>query len=199
MEDDPRCRQHGQSFGILPKGVLYFAPPGEEVLENHKWLKFTVRKPLSEDSLDMPDTHQKHTRDHIPESLAETDRNGEQSEVRIRIWPNPRPENGNIKANCKTNDHEQELFGKMNQTTTFVLSTKQYLEGVCLQVEIEDEHRRWSKVKETMCEDYDVTFEGNGDDAEMNVAVAFVFVTFIGFSLAFLQLWFCLLKTGRFM
>ena len=165
------CRE--QNWPATPKlrGVLYFVPPEAEVLEKHKWLKFTINTPLSE------------------------------GEVRMRIWPNPRTESKEqeFQENCRTSDHEQELFGKMNQTTTFVLSTKQYLEGACLQVEIEDEHRRWSKVKETMCEDYDVTFEGNGDDAEMNVAVAFVFVAFIGFSLAFLQLWFCLLKTGRFM
>ena len=64
--------------GVLPKGDLYFFPPGEEVLKNHKWLKFTIIKPLSEVT---PNTHQKHTRHQIPD----TDRNEEQSEVPIRM------------------------------------------------------------------------------------------------------------------
>ena len=191
MEGSPHCIPQP---GNVNKGILYFSPPGEEVLENHRWLKFTIRKPLIED---LPDTDQKQTR-HMPE----TDGNEvkDKSEVRIRIWPNPKPKDGKGPENCETHDHEQELFGKMNQISTFVLSTKEYGGyGVCMQVEIEDEHRRWKKVKRTDCDTYDVVFEGNGEDRERSVAVAFALLTYIVFSLAFLQLWFCLLKTGRFM
>ena len=175
-EGNSRCRQQGRNFG-----VLYFFPPGEEIREKHNWLKFTIRKPPSEDT---PETH-------VDEG---------KSKLRIRIWPNPQDRKSKTeKADCRTSDHDQELFGKINQTSTFVLSTRQYLDGVCLQVEKEDDHRRWKKVSGTVCETYDVTFEGNGDDTERGVAVAFVLVTYIAFSVAFLQLWFCLLKTGRFM
>ena len=177
-EDNSRCHRQGRNF---PKGVLYFSPPGEEIREKHNWLKFTIRKPPSEDT---PETH-------VDEG---------KSKLRIRIWPNPQDRKSKTeKADCRTSDHDQELFGKINQTSTFVLSTRQYLDGVCLQVEKEDDHRRWKKVSGTDCETYDVTFEGNGDDTERGVAVAFVLVTYIAFSVAFLQLWFCLLKTGRFM
>ena len=160
------------------EGVLYHTPPDEEVLDNHKWLKFTIRTAQPED----------------------TDGNGdeeEHSEVRLRIWPNPKdPE---LQGNCKTSDHEQELFGKMKQISTFVLSTRHYSYGVCMQVEIEDEHRRWNKDTSTRCNQYVVSFEGNGDDTERAVAVAFAFVSYVGFSVLFLQLWFCLLKTGKFL
>ena len=70
-----------------------------------------------------------------------------------------------------------------------------------MQVEKEEDKKngRWEKEKETRCDDFEVIFEGNGDKKEKAVAVAFSFVVFIGFSLLFLQLWYCLLKTGRFM
>ena len=87
----------------------------------------------------------------------------------------------------------------MKQISTFVLSTKDYEEGVCLEVEIQGEHRRWKKVPETDYNKYEVMFEGNGDDTERAVAVAFVLVSYIAFALLFLQIWFCVLKTGQFM
>ena len=172
MERKPPC---SKQLGV--EGVLYYTPPKDEILDTNKWLKFTIQAPLSEDT---------------DEKEGE-----EQREVRIRIWPNPKDQK--FQANCRTSNHEQELFGKMKQTSTFVLLTKRYLDGLCLQVETEDEHSRWNKDKNTECRAYEVSFEGNGDDTERAVAVAFAFVSYIGFSLLFLQLWFCLLKTGRFM
>jgi len=173
MEGDSRC-----SLQNDVKGVLYHTPPSNKVLETHKWLKFTIRTVQPEPTDGNRDEE-------------------EQSEVRLRIWPNPKdPE---LKENCETSDHEQELFGKMKQISTFVLSTRDYLDGVCMQVEIEDEHRRWNKDPSTECKQYVVSFKGNGDDTERAVAVAFAFVSYVGFSILFLQLWFCLLKTGRFM
>ena len=87
----------------------------------------------------------------------------------------------------------------MKQISTFVLSTRHYSYGVCMQVEIEDDHRRWNKDPSTECKQYEISFKGNGDDTERAVAVAFAFVSYVGFSVLFLQLWFCLLKTGRFL
>ena len=158
------------------EGVLYYKQPAEEVLENHKYLKLTIRTPPKSE-----DTEGK-----------------EDEEVRIRIWPNPEKEG----EDCKTNNHEQELFGNMKQISTFVLSTEGingYQNGVCLHVEIKDAHGRWNKTSKTNCNAYNVTFEGNGDDTERNVAVASAIGFYIAFSLLFLQIWHCILKTGRFM
>ena len=160
------------------KGVLYYKQHEEEVLENHKYLKLTIRTPLKSE-----DTEGK-----------------EDEEVRIRIWPNPEKEG----EDCKTNNHEQELFGNMKQISTFVLSTEGingYQNGVCLQVEIKDAHGRWKKTSKTDSKAYvsEVKFEGNGDDTERNVAVASTLGSYIAFSLLFLQIWYCMLKTGRFM
>ena len=158
------------------EGVLYCKQPEEGALENHKYLKLTIRRPLNSE-----DTEGK-----------------EDEEVRIRIWPNPEKEG----EDCKTNNHEQELFGNMKQISTFVLSTEGingYQNGVCLHVEIKDAHGRWKKTSRTDCKAYKVKFEGNGDDTERNVAVASAIGFYIAFSLLFLQIWHCILKTGRFM
>ena len=170
------------------EGVLYYKQPAEEVLENHKYLKLTIRRPLKSENT---------------EGNEDTERNedtggNEDEEVRIRIWPNPQKEG----EDCKTNNHEQELFGNMKQISTFVLSTEGingYQNGVCLHVEIKDAHGRWNKTSKTDCNAYNVTFEGNGDDTERNVAVASAIGFYIAFSLLFLQIWHCILKTGRFM
>ena len=170
------------------EGVLYYKQPEEGVLENHKYLKLTIRRPLkSENTEGNEDT----------ERNEDTEGN-EDEEVRIRIWPNPQKEG----EDCKTNNHEQELFGNMKQISTFVLSTEGingYQNGVCLHVEIKDAHGRWNKTSKTDCNAYEVTFEGNGDDTERNVAVASAIGFYIAFSLLFLQIWHCILKTGRFM
>ena len=137
-QNNPACLEQG---GM--KGVLYYFPPDKEVLKMHEWLKFRIGR---------LDTHETDTRHNIPD----TDKNEEegQSEVRIRIWANP--ESKNQEANCKTSNHGLELFGKMKENSTFVLSTGDYKDGVCLQVEVEDEHNRWAKVTGTRCEELEV-------------------------------------------
>ena len=112
----------------------------------HEWLKFTIGK---------VDTHETDTRHH---NIPDTDGNEEegQSEFRIRIWANPKKKNQEQGANCKTSEHKLELFGKIKGNSTFVLSTSDYKYGVCLQVEVEEEYNRWSKVTGTRCEELEV-------------------------------------------
>ena len=169
-----------KAWSIALRKGLYFPPPTDDVLENHEWLKLTIES-----------------------SKESNDRDIEEREIRIRIWPNPRKEMSNrdqrdFSVNCKTPDHEKELFGRMKDVSTFVVPSKNFAFGLCLQVERE-EHGRWIKEKKTKCEDFHVTFEGNGDDKERATAIAFTIVGYLGFSLGFLQLWYCLLRTDRFL
>ena len=114
-------------------------------------------------------------------------------EVRVRIWPKS-------KAVCSRDVHKKELYGTMKQNITFVLLASNYSEGVCMvEQEVAEKNGRWETNADKRSNDFEVIFEGNGDKKEKAVAVAFSFVVFIGFSLLFLQLWYCLLKTGRFM
>ena len=166
-----------------PGKGLYFPPPTEDVLDNHDWLKLSIE---SREDSDGEDT--------------------EKREIRIRIWPNPltiQKEVSNrgqkdFSVFCTTPDHEKELFGRMKIVSTFVVPSENFAFGLCLQVELE-EHGRWVKEKKTKCEDFHVTFEGNGDDKERATAIAFTIVGYLGFSLGFLQLWYCLLRTDRFL
>ena len=175
-DDLSGCKAWSKDLG---KG-LYFPPPTEDVLDNHEWLKLTIES--SEES---------------------NDRDKEEREIRIRIWPNPREEMSNrdrrdFSVFCATPDHEKELFGRMKTVSTFVVPSENFAFGLCLQVELE-EHGRWVKEKKTKCDDFHVTFEGNGDDKERATAIAFTIVGYVGFSLGFLQLWYCLLRTDRFL